>query len=80
MIDKCTAIAQMVAKNREMVNAKSNPVHPKRSFYARYIKRLLDLIIVIPVFIILLPVNLVIGIVTFFDAIPQRNPFNPSSA
>lgn len=67
MIDKCTAIAQMVKKNRDMVSRKSAPVHPKKSFYAKYIKRLIDLIIVIPVFIILLPVNLLIAIVTFFD-------------
>ncbi len=67
MVDKCTAIAQMVAPNRDMVNKNSAPVHPRKSFYARYIKRIIDLVIVIPVFIMLLPVNLVIGIVTFFD-------------
>ena len=67
MVDKCTVIAQMVAKNRDMVNEKSEPVHPKKSFYAEYIKRIIDLIIVTPVFWILLPVNLIIGIVTFFD-------------
>ncbi len=67
MVDKCTAIAEMVAKNRENVNARSKPVHPKKSFYAKYLKRLIDLIIVIPVFLLLLPVNLLIGIVTFFD-------------
>ncbi len=67
MIDKCSAIAQMVAHNKDMVNEQSAPVHPKKSFYASYIKRLIDLIIVIPVFIILLPINLIIGVVTFFD-------------
>jgi len=67
MIDKCTAIAQMVAGNRKTVNEKSAPVHPKKSIYAEYIKRLIDLVITIPVFIILLPINLIIGIVTFFD-------------
>ena len=67
MLDKCTAIAQMVAKNREIVNKRSVPVHPKDSFYAKYIKRIIDLVIVVPVFLLLLPVNFVIGIVTFFD-------------
>ena len=67
MVDKCTAIAQMVAKNREMVNQNSTPVQPKNSLYARYIKRVIDLIIVIPAFLILLPINMIIGIVTFFD-------------
>ena len=67
MIDKCTAIAHMVEKNRETVNANSLPVHPKKSFYARYIKRIIDLVIAAPAFLVLLPVNVVIGVVTFFD-------------
>lgn len=67
MIDKCSAIAMMVKKNREIANKQSLPVKPKNSFYAKYVKRIIDLIIVIPVFIILLPVNLLIGVVTFFD-------------
>ena len=67
MIDKCSAIAQMVAGNRKIANEHSVPVHPRKSFYAKYIKRIIDLIIVIPVFLILLPINLIIGIVTFFD-------------
>lgn len=67
MVDKCTAIAEMVAKNRDMVNEHSKPVYPKKSTYSKYIKRLFDLVIVIPVFLFLLPINFVIGIVTFFD-------------
>lgn len=67
MIDKCTAIAMMVNRNRDMVNKASAPVHPRKSFYADHIKRIIDLIIVVPVFLILLPVNLVIGVITFFD-------------
>ena len=68
MVDKCTAIAQMAARdNLERVNKESAPVHPRKSFYAKYIKRIIDLIIVIPVFILLLPINLIIGTVTFFD-------------
>ena len=68
MVDKCTAIAQMVkAANLQRVNQQSAPVYPKNSFYAKYIKRIIDLVIVVPVFIILLPINLIIGIITFFD-------------
>lgn len=67
MVDKCTAIARMVEKNREMVNRQSIPVVPKKSFYTKYFKRCIDLIFVIPAFIILFPVNLIIGVVTFFD-------------
>ena len=46
----------MVKKNREMFNLNSEPVHPKNSFYANYIKRSIDLIIVIPLFLILFPI------------------------
>ena len=67
MIDKCTAIAEMVAQNKDWVNKTSAPVHPKKSFYAKYIKRPIDLIIIVPVFTVLLPVIFGIGIVTFFD-------------
>ena len=68
MIDKCSAIASMVKEaNLQKVNEQSKPVHPRKSFYADHIKRIIDLIIVMPVFIILLPVNLFIGVVTFFD-------------
>ena len=67
MLDKCSAIARMVEKNRDIANTNSEPVHPKNSFYAKYTKRLIDLIIVIPVFIIFLPINLVIGVVKVFD-------------
>ena len=68
MIDKCQAIAQMAAEdNLERVNRESAPVTPRNSFYAKYIKRIIDLVVVIPVFLLLLPVNLVIGIITYFD-------------
>ena len=67
MVDKCTAIAEMVKKNRDMVNEKSEPVHPRNSFYAKYSKRLLDLIIVFPLFLILLPFQIVMGVITYFD-------------
>lgn len=68
MPDKCAAIAHMVADaNLDWVNQHSEPVRPKNSFYAKYIKRILDLIVAVPVFILLLPVNLVLGIITFLD-------------
>ena len=68
MIDKCSAIAKMAARdNLKRVNEQSRPVHPRNSFYAAHLKRIIDLIIVIPVFTALLPINLVLGIITFFD-------------
>lgn len=68
MLDKCEAIAQMAARdNLERVNRNSAPVNPRNSFYAKYVKRIIDIVVVLPVFLLLLPVNLVIGIITYFD-------------
>lgn len=68
MLDKCEVIAKMVAENNlQRVNENSAPVTPKMSFYTKYIKRLIDLVVVIPVFLLLFPVNLVLGIITYFD-------------
>lgn len=51
----------------EHANAISLPVYPKNSFYIKYGKRIIDLAISIPVFILLLPLNFLFGICTFFD-------------
>ena len=53
--------------NLEKVNRAATPVYPKETIYTRYIKRLLDLAIAIPVFAVALPFNLIFGICTFFD-------------
>ena len=69
MKDKCSIIAEMAARdNLEKVNKTSKKVVPKeQGFYVQYGKRVIDLIIVIPVFLVLLPLNFIIGLVTFFD-------------
>lgn len=68
MINKCEAVAMMAARdNLDRVNRESKPVTVKKSFYEKYIKRIIDLTIVIPVFIMVFPVNLLIGIITIFD-------------
>lgn len=54
-------------KNLDHKNAISLPVHPKDTFYTRYGKRILDIVISFPAFIILLPVNLILGIGTLLD-------------
>lgn len=67
-LDKCAIIARMAAEdNLAKVNARSAPVKPKKSFYARFIKRGLDILIAIPCVIITLPVNAVLGLLTYFD-------------
>ena len=57
----------LAQENLERVNAVAAPVHPRSGIYVKYIKRLLDLLIAVPAFIILLPVNAVLGIGTFLD-------------
>lgn len=48
-------------------NETAEVVVPKRSFYTRFGKRALDLIIALPVFIVALPINLILAICVFFD-------------
>lgn len=67
-MDKCTEIARMAARdNLSRVNAISPPVHPKKTVYTRYVKRLLDIAVALPAFAITLPVDIVLGIGTFLD-------------
>ncbi|MDC7290719.1 sugar transferase [Blautia schinkii] len=66
--EKGSYIAGIVKReNLDKVNESSQPVHPKKSLYISCFKRVIDLLVAVPVFIIFLPVNLVIGIITYFD-------------
>ncbi len=67
-MDKCAEVAKMASRdNLDRVNAASKPVKPKNTFYTHYVKRVLDIAISLPAFIITLPVNLALGIGTFLD-------------
>lgn len=59
--------AMLKEKNLEHTNAVSRPVCFKPTFYTRYGKRIIDILVSLPVFCLLLPVNLVLGICTYFD-------------
>lgn len=62
------AVADQLAEDRlPRVNAVSEPAKVKDTFYTRYGKRTIDFVIALLALTITLPVNLVIGIVTFFD-------------
>lgn len=62
------AVAQMLReKNLDRKNATAAKIVPKDTFYTRYGKRFLDIIIAFIPFVILLPINLILGICTFFD-------------
>ena len=61
-------IADKLAEDRlEYVN--SIVVQPTfhETIYSRYIKRMLDILISLCALIITLPINLIIGVITFFD-------------
>lgn len=61
-------VAQLLReKNLDYKNQISEPVHPHNTFYSKYGKRILDIIISLPAFIILLPLNILLGICTYFD-------------
>ncbi len=62
-----SAAQYLRANYLQHTNDISDPVVPKNTLYSRYIKRFLDIIISFPVFIILLPVNAILGICTFID-------------
>lgn len=61
-------VAQLLARdNLERVNRESAPVTPKKGFYVKFVKRFLDIMISLPVFLILLPVNGVLALCTLYD-------------
>lgn len=51
----------------EYVNEHSKPVNPRVTFYSRVVKRVLDVILSGAALIVSLPINLIIGIITYFD-------------
>ena len=64
------SIAERLAAERLAdVNRKCSYVNLKRcdSFYAKYVKRILDIVFSIVALIVTFPINLLIGIITFFD-------------
>lgn len=54
-------------RNLEKTNVNDRKVQPVSGIYVKYVKRILDLFITIPAFIIILPLNIIFGICTFFD-------------
>ncbi|MCD8074126.1 MAG: sugar transferase [Lachnospiraceae bacterium] len=61
-------IADWLAEERlPEINAELELVCPRQNFYSKYIKRLIDIVMSLLALIVTLPINLVIGIITFFD-------------
>lgn len=61
-------VAQMLRdKYLQHKNETAAKVYPKDTFYTRHGKRVLDILISLPVFVITLPINLILAVCTFFD-------------
>lgn len=54
-------------RNLAYVNRISEAVHPRDTIYTRYVKRMLDVLISFPAVVLLLPLNAVFAVCTFFD-------------
>lgn len=65
--EEAAAVNFLRGHNYDHVNKISKPVTPKNTFYTRVGKRILDILISLPIFLILLPLNLVFAVLTFFD-------------
>lgn len=59
--------ARLAAERLETANRIGAEVHPKNSFYTKYGKRAIDFTVAFAAMAVTLPINLVIGVVTFFD-------------
>lgn len=53
--------------NLEKVNAALAPVNVRKTFYTKYGKRLLDIVLSLFFIIVTLPINLILAIITYFD-------------
>ena len=61
-------IADYLADERlEEINKHLKPVKVKKTIYTEYIKRFLDILISLIACILTFPINLILGIITFFD-------------
>lgn len=61
-------IADYMAEDRlEEINKRLEPVKVKDTIYTRYVKRFFDIVFSLIACIVTFPINLMIGIVTFFD-------------
>lgn len=66
--DMRVSIANMLIRDTlPHANAICDPVHPKQSFYTKYGKRVLDIVLSTLALVVTSPINLVLAICTFFD-------------
>ena len=67
-LDQRWSLADYLAKeNLPKVNTICINVTPKNGIYAKYIKRFIDIVVSLIGILLTLPVNIIIGIITYFD-------------
>ncbi len=73
-MDKTTTLAERIRlaayvreQNLAEVNAACKPIKEKRTIYTVFVKRLLDICLSAVALVVLFPVNLILGICTYFD-------------
>ena len=61
-------IVELIAKdNLEHANKLKKEVHPRKTFYTIFLKRVIDIVLSFIAFFITIPINVLIAIITFFD-------------
>ena len=67
-VEQKKRLAAYIAEDNQLRSESFYPEPaPKDTFYTRYGKRVLDILIAIPALVFFFPINLIIGIITFFD-------------
>lgn len=67
LTEKNEIASYIMRDNLDIVNKKVRVSSAKNTFYTKYGKRFLDIILSLAVLIVTIPINLIIAIVTFFD-------------
>ena len=68
LAEKADILAHYVKEhNLENANRNSAPVVPRNTFYTRYVKRVIDIAMALVAIVLTLPINIIIGIITYFD-------------
>lgn len=66
--DEEEMIAKYLKENfLQLVNGDSKPVNYKNTIYSKHVKRILDILISLPICIVLFPLNIIFALLTFLD-------------
>lgn len=60
-------MSMLARDNIQKANNNLCPIYPRSGIYARYIKRLLDILISLLAITIIFPINIVLAVLTYMD-------------